>query len=83
MNTKAKEFNGVVNKNVWVVIVPKEGLYYTCMACINIDSVLKMDKKNYTQVYLKKCKYKIKKKKMARFTGAELELDDFDDSNSE
>ena len=30
----------------------KENTYYTCIACITIDSVLKMNKKNYPQVYL-------------------------------
>ena len=32
-------------------------------------------KKNYPQVYLEECKYKIKKKKMSRFIDVELELD--------
>ena len=32
-----------------------------------------MDKKNYPQVYLEECKYKIKKIQMPRFINAELE----------
>ena len=32
-----------------------------------------MEKKNYPQVYLEECKYKIKKTKMAKFIKAELE----------
>ena len=32
-----------------------------------------MDKKNYLQVYLEECKYKIKKIQMPRFINAELE----------
>ena len=54
---------------------------YTCTACITIDSVMKMNKKNYPQVYLEECKYKIKKIQMSRFISAELELDS--DSNSQ
>ena len=54
---------------------------YTCTACITIDSVVKMNKKNYPQVYLEECKYKIKKIQMSRFISAELELDS--DSNSQ
>ena len=42
---------------------------------------MKMNKKNYPQVYLEECKYKIKKIQMSRFISAELELDS--DSNSE
>ena len=36
---------------------------------------MRMDKKNYPQVYLEKCKYKINKIQMSRFINAELDLD--------
>ena len=42
---KVKEFNGVVNTNVLGNEVTKEGVYYTCIAWISIDSVMKVDKK--------------------------------------
>ena len=42
---------------------------------------MKTNKKNYPQVYLEECKYKIKKIQMSRFIDAELELDS--DSNSD
>ena len=57
-------------------------MHYTCIAAINIDSDVKMDKKNYPQVYLEECRYEIKKKKMVRFIDAELELDDYDSFDS-
>ena len=47
--------------------MPKENMYYTCTACITIDSVLRIDKKNHPQVYLEKCRYKAKKIEMSRF----------------
>ena len=50
-------------------------MYYTCIACITIDSVMKMNKKNYPEVYLEECKYKIKKTQMSTFINAELESD--------
>ena len=53
--------------------VPKETEHYTCIACITIDSVMKMEKKNYPQVYLEECKYKIKKTKITKFINTELE----------
>ena len=57
-------------------------MYYTCIACITIDSVLKMDKKNHPQVYLEECEYRVKKIQMSRFINTELMLDS-DSSDSE
>ena len=62
--------------------MPKENKHYTCIACITIDSVMRMDKKNYPQVYLE-CKYKIKKIQMSRFINTELDLDSESDSESD
>ena len=50
-------------------------MYYTCIACITIDSVIRMNKNNYPQVYLEQCKYKIKKIQTPRFIDTELETD--------
>ena len=55
--------------------MPKENMHYTCMACITIDSVLRIDKKNHPQVYLEECKYKVKKMQMSRFINTELKSD--------
>ena len=41
---------------------------------------MKMEKKNYPQVYLKECKYEIKKIKIPRFIVAELGSDCGSDS---
>ena len=45
IKAKVIEYNGVIETNFLVNEVPKEGIYYTCIACINIDSVMKMDEK--------------------------------------
>ena len=55
--------------------MPKENTDYTCIACITIDSVLKIDKKNHPQVYLEECKYRVKKTQMPRFINTELKSD--------
>ena len=55
--------------------VPEENTYYTCTACITLDSVLKMNKKNYQQIYLEKCKNKVKQVRTPRFVNIELESD--------
>ena len=73
MKAKVREFNGVIKTNFLSDEVPKENEHYTCIACITIDSVMRMEKKNYPQVYLEECKYRMKKTKMTKFIEAELE----------
>ena len=58
-------------------------MYYTCIACVTIDSVMKTNKKNYPQVYLEECNYEIKKVQTPRFISAELESDSEPDSEAE
>ena len=43
--------------------IPKERSHCICIAAICIDSVLKVDKISYPQVYLEQCKYKIKEER--------------------
>ena len=45
IKTKVREFNGVIKTNFWGDEIPKEGAYHTCIVCITINSVMKMDKK--------------------------------------
>ena len=52
MKAKVKELNSVVNTNFYGDKVPKEVLHHICIACIAIDSVMKIEKKNYPQFYL-------------------------------
>ena len=55
-------------------------MHYTYIACITIDSVIKMEKKNYPQVYLEECKYKIRKIQISRFINTELDSDSQSDA---
>ena len=54
--------------------IPKERIHHVCIVEICIDSVLRVDKKNYPQVYLEQCKYKIKKRKLVDFLDDEVDL---------
>ena len=63
--------------------IQKEHMHYTCIACITIDSVMKSEKKNYTQIYLEECKKEVKKKQMSRFITPELESDSESESKSD
>ena len=38
--------------------IPKESMHFTCTACITIDSVMRVEKKNYPPVYLEELKKK-------------------------
>ena len=58
IKAKVREFNGVIKTNFLGDEIPKESMHYTRIACITIDSVMKMEKKYYPQVYLEECKYK-------------------------
>ena len=81
IKTKVREFDGKIKTNFLGNEVPKENMHYTCIACITIDSVMRMEKKNYPQVYLEECKYKIKKKiQTSRFINTELKSDSESDS---
>ena len=60
-------------------IVPIEKNHYICIPAIDIDSVLKIDKKVYPQAYLEECKYKLKKRKIVSFIDSEI----IDDSDSD
>ena len=54
LKAKVREFDGVIKTNFLGNDVPKENMHYACIATITVDSVLRIDKKNHLQVYLKK-----------------------------
>ena len=81
MKAKVRELDGVIKTNFLGNDMPKKNMDCTCIACITIDSVIRIDKKNHLQVYLEECKYKTKKIQMSRFINAELKSDS--DSYSE
>ena len=72
IKAKVREFDGVIKTNFLGNEVPKENAHWTCMACISIDSVMKMEKMNYRQVYLEECKYRMRKTKMPKLINNEL-----------
>ena len=45
VKAQVREFDGKIKPNFLGKIVPKENMYYTCIVCITIDSVMKMNKK--------------------------------------
>ena len=75
LKAKVREFNGNIKINFLGNNVPEENTCYTCIACTTLYSVLKMNKKNYPQIYLEECKYKVKQVRTPKFINTELELD--------
>ena len=73
LKVKVREFDGNIKTNFLGNNVPKENTYYTSIACITLDSVMKMGKKIYPQVYIEECKYKAKKINTPRFISIELD----------
>ena len=62
-------------------IIPKERIECKCIPCISVDSILKIEKKYYLQVYLEQCKYKVKQRKIKNFI--DYDLDSGSDSDDE
>ena len=58
--------------------IPMERNHYICIPVIDIDSVLKIDKRAYAQAYLEQCKYKLKKRKIVNYIDDEIIDEDSD-----
>ena len=58
---KLKIFNKINKATFTNNAIPMEKNNYNCIPAIDIDSVLKIDKRLYPQAYLEQCKYKLKK----------------------
>ena len=54
--------------------------HYICIPAIDIDSVLKIDKRLYPQAYLEQCKCKLKKRKIVNYINNEI-IDENSDSD--
>ena len=83
LKAKVREFDGVIKTNFLGNDMPKENMYYTCIACITIDSVLRINKKSHPQVYLEECKYTATKIQMSRLINTELKSGSDSESDSE
>ena len=80
---KVRKFNAVFKTNFLGGEAPKENIQQTCIACITIDSFMRMEKKNHLQVYLEEWNYRIKKIQMSRFINTELKPESESESGTE
>ena len=74
IKANVKTFSSIINTLFLGNEIPKERSHYICIAAICIDSELRVEKKNYPQVYLEQYKYKIKRRKPVDFIDAEVDL---------
>ena len=75
---KLKIFAGI-NKTTFINnSIPIEKNHYICIPAIDIDSVLKIDKRAYRQAYLEQCKYKLQKRKIVNYIDDEINDEDSD-----
>ena len=77
---KLKIFNKINKATFTNNTIPMEKNHYICIPAIDIDSVLKIDKRLYPQAYLEQCKYKLKKKKIVNYVNDEI-IDENSDSD--
>ena len=78
ITSKLKIFNGINRTTFTNNIIPIEINIYTCITAIDIDSVLKIEKRAYLQAYLKQCKYKLRKRRAVNFIDDEIVDEDSD-----
>ena len=80
IKTKVKTFSSVINTLFSGDEIPKERVQYTCISCISIDSVLRVNKKSNPKVYLEQCKYKMKKRELKSLIYYEVDIssEDYD-----
>ena len=81
--SKLKIFNKINRTRFIDNVIPIEKNHYICIPVIDIDSVLKIEKRAYPQAYLEQCRYKLKKRKHVNFIDFEIIDKDSDDSYEE
>ena len=73
-----KIFNKINRTTFTDNVVPIGKNHYIGNPVIDIDSVLKIDKRAYPQAYLEQYKYKLKKKKIVNYIDDEIIDEDID-----
>ena len=60
MKVKVREFNGAIKTTFLGDKIPKESMHYFCIACITIDSVMRMEKKELSKSLFRRVQIQIK-----------------------
>ena len=73
IKTKIKTYAGSINTNFHNKKMPKEKAPSKCLSIIMIESVIKVNKKYYSQTLLEECKYIQEKTKIENYINEDLE----------
>ena len=65
IKANVREFNGVIKINFLGGEIPKQSVHYTCIACVTIDSVMRMEKWLSTNLF-RRVQVQIKENKDAQ-----------------
>ena len=83
IKTKVKMYDNKVNTNFQGKETPKGDSSYKCLSLIMLDSVIKVGKKYYPQVFLEEFKYVKRKNKIFNYINDDLEITSSDDDDDE
>ena len=83
LKAKVSEFVGMIKTNLLGNEVPTKNMHYAWIACIAIDSVMRIDKKKLCASLFRECNYRLKKIQMSRFINTELRSDSHSEPDSE
>ena len=72
IKAKVREFNGVIKTNFLGDEIQKVSMHYTCIACININSIMTGKKELSTDLF-RRMQIQTKKNKVTKFIDTELE----------
>ena len=81
IKTKVKMYDNKVNTNFQGKETPKGHSSCKCLSLIMLDSVFKVEKKYYSQVFLEECKYIKRKNKMFIYVNDDLEMTSSDEDD--
>ena len=83
LKSKIKSYVGKADTIFHNDKMPKEGSHCICILMVLIDSLFKIGKNYYTQVFLKKYKYIVKEKEVAKYINEDLEISHNDSDNED
>ena len=81
IKTKVKMYDNKVNTNFQGKETPKGDYSYKCLSLIMLDSVVKVEKKYYPQVFLEECKYVKRRNKMFNYINDDMEITSSDEGD--
>ena len=76
-------YDNKVNTNFRRKETPKGDSSYKCLSLIMLDSVVKVGKKYYPEVFLEECKYVKRKNKIFNHINDDLEMTSSDDDDDD